>query len=86
MEKGECAHFEQFHLFPQCFPKAYFFDALKKSIDKEKGFKTKMMYTQNNVYLTDIWVYMYIYLVTDLSDLLNELPHPGGSVVKASDS
>ena len=20
MEKGEIAHFEQFHLFPQCFP------------------------------------------------------------------
>ena len=29
VEKGEIAHFEQFHLFPQCFPKAFFFDALK---------------------------------------------------------
>ena len=29
MEKGEIAHFEQFHLFPQCFPKAFFFNALK---------------------------------------------------------
>ena len=24
MEKGSIAHFEQFHFFPQCFPKAVF--------------------------------------------------------------
>ena len=29
MEKGEIPHFEQFHLFPQCFPKALFFIVLK---------------------------------------------------------
>ena len=29
MEKGEIAHFEQFHLFPQCFPKAFYFSVLK---------------------------------------------------------
>ena len=29
VEKGEIAHFEQFHLFPQCFPKAFFFNVLK---------------------------------------------------------
>ena len=29
METGEIAHFEQFHLFPQCFPKAFFFNVLK---------------------------------------------------------
>ena len=29
VEKGEIAHFEQFHLFPQCFPKAFFFIVLK---------------------------------------------------------
>ena len=29
VEKGEIAHFEQFHLFPQCYPKALFFNALK---------------------------------------------------------
>ena len=28
-EKGEITHFEQFHLFPQCFPEAYFFNELK---------------------------------------------------------
>ena len=28
-EKGEIAHSEQFHLFPQCFPKAFFFSELK---------------------------------------------------------
>ena len=27
--KGEIAQFEQFHLFPQCFPKAFFFIVLK---------------------------------------------------------
>ena len=27
--KGEIAHFEQFHLFPQCFPKDRFFNLLK---------------------------------------------------------
>ena len=29
VEKGDIAHFEQFHLFPQCFPKAFFFNMLK---------------------------------------------------------
>ena len=29
VEKGEIAHFEQFHLFPQCFPKAFFYIVLK---------------------------------------------------------
>ena len=28
-EKGEIAHYEQFHLFSQCFPKAFFFNVLK---------------------------------------------------------
>ena len=30
MEKGEIAHFEQFHLFPQCFPEVFFFSVLKQ--------------------------------------------------------
>ena len=25
VEKGEIAKFEQFHLFPQCFPETFFF-------------------------------------------------------------
>ena len=29
VEKGEIAHFEQFHLFPKCFPKLFFFSVLK---------------------------------------------------------
>ena len=29
-KKGEIAHFEQFHLFPQCFPKVFFFSVLKR--------------------------------------------------------
>ena len=29
VKKGEIAHFEQFHLFPQCFPKAFFFIVIK---------------------------------------------------------
>ena len=29
MENGEIAHFEQFHFFPQCFPKAFFIDVLR---------------------------------------------------------
>ena len=29
VEKGEIAHFEQFHFFPQCFPKVFFFNVLK---------------------------------------------------------
>ena len=28
MEKGEIAHFEQFHHFPQCFSKAFSFNVL----------------------------------------------------------
>ena len=30
VEKGVIAHFEQLHLFPLCFPKAFFFDLLKQ--------------------------------------------------------
>ena len=37
VEKGEIAHFEQFHLFLQCFPKAFFFN-VKMSIIGTKGF------------------------------------------------
>ena len=29
VENGEIAHLEQFHLFPQCFPKAVFFNVVK---------------------------------------------------------
>ena len=29
VEKGEIAQNEQFHLFQQCFPKAFFFNVLK---------------------------------------------------------
>ena len=29
VENGEIAHFEQFHIFPQCFYKALFFNVLK---------------------------------------------------------
>ena len=41
MEKCENALFEQFHLFPQCFSKAFFFNMLKlvymeKRVDIEK--------------------------------------------------
>ena len=36
MEKGEIANFEQFHLFPQCFPKAFFFNVSKRVYMEEK--------------------------------------------------
>ena len=36
VEKGEIAHFEQFHLFPQCFPKAVFFNVLKRVYMEER--------------------------------------------------
>ena len=36
-KNGEIAHFEQFHLFPQCFPKA-FFQCFKMSIYEGKGY------------------------------------------------
>ena len=38
VEKGEIAQFEQFHLFAQCFPKAFFFlQCVKMSIYGGKG-------------------------------------------------
>ena len=37
MEKGEIAHIEQFHLFPQCFPKRVFLRCVKMSIYGGKG-------------------------------------------------
>ena len=36
VEIGEIAHFEQFHLFPQCFPKAFFFSVLKRVYMEER--------------------------------------------------
>ena len=36
MDKGEIAHFEQFHLFPQFFPKAFFFNVLKRVYMEER--------------------------------------------------
>ena len=36
MEEGEIAHFEQFHFFPQCFPKVYFFIVLKQVYMEER--------------------------------------------------
>ena len=32
MGKGEIGHFEQFHLFPLCFPKAFFLQCVTMSI------------------------------------------------------
>ena len=29
VEIGEIAHFDQFHLFPQCFPEVFLFSVLK---------------------------------------------------------
>ena len=37
VEKGEIAHFEQYHLFPQCFPKAFSLQCVKMNIYGVKG-------------------------------------------------
>ena len=37
VEKGEIAHFEQFHLFLQCFLEAFFLQCVKMSIYGGKG-------------------------------------------------
>ena len=34
--KGEIAHLEQFHLVPQCFQKAFFFNMLKRVYMEER--------------------------------------------------
>ena len=36
VEKGEIAQFEQFHLFPQSLPKAFFFIVLKQVYMEER--------------------------------------------------
>ena len=47
-EKGEIAHFEQFHLFPQCFPKAFFFSVLKYvSMEERANVFSHLNYTQS---------------------------------------
>ena len=33
VEKGEIAQKEQFHLFPQCFPKVFFFNMWRKGFN-----------------------------------------------------
>ena len=35
-DKGENANFEQFHLFPQCFPKSFFLQCIKISTYRGK--------------------------------------------------
>ena len=40
MEKGEIAQSEQFHLFPQCFPKVFFFNVLKWVYMEERVYWT----------------------------------------------
>ena len=37
MKKGEIARLEQFHLFPQCFPKVFLLQYVKMSIYGGKG-------------------------------------------------
>ena len=39
MEKGEIALFQQFHLFPKCFPKVFFFFSVLMSIYGGNGLK-----------------------------------------------
>ena len=39
LEKGEIAHFEQFHLFPQYFPKPFFFNVFKWLQMEERAIK-----------------------------------------------
>ena len=39
VEKGEIAHFEQFRLFRQCFPKVFFLNVLKR-VYMEKSVKS----------------------------------------------
>ena len=36
VERAEIAHFEQFHLFPQCFPKAFYLNVLKRVYMEER--------------------------------------------------
>ena len=38
LEKGEIAQNEQFHLFPRCYPKAFFFNVLQWVYMEKKGF------------------------------------------------
>ena len=47
MEKGEIAQNEQFHHFPQCFPKAFLFNLLKR-VYMEGRIKPVFPHTTNN--------------------------------------
>ena len=38
IKMSKIAHFEQFHLFSQCFPTAFFLQAVKMSIYGGKGY------------------------------------------------
>ena len=39
VEKREIVHFEQFHLFPQCFPQVIFLQCVRMSIYGGNGYK-----------------------------------------------
>ena len=46
VEKGEIAHFEQFHLFQQCFPKVFFFNVLR-GVYMEEKINREQIYSHN---------------------------------------
>ena len=50
MGKDEIAHFEQFHLYPRCFPEAFFFNVLKRIYMEEwvNSFPNDKFYTVPN--------------------------------------
>ena len=47
VEKGKIAHFEQFHLFPQCIPKAFFLYCVKMGIYEGKGYTSPTLQIYN---------------------------------------
>ena len=57
MEKGEIAHFEQFHLFPRCFPEALLLNVLKRVYKGRKGLSaiTYHKFRINIFYLVNEW-------------------------------
>ena len=52
VEKGKTANFEQFHLFPQCFPKGFSFNVLKLVYMEGKIKLGLVAFYQREVYTT----------------------------------
>ena len=83
MQKCEIAHFEQFHLFPQYFPKALFFYVLKRAYMEERVKPKKSARNISSLVMIDTYGYSHQQIEKRFVNLIfHRFPHVTETVVK----